>query len=182
MGVNCRILLPPAARIYDVADVLGGLAGLQVKKRKTNPWATYVLGVDCRSYPGKGLEAYALISLRPEIRKDLVGGSRCHECMYHFEGGPKGERLLMPRSTAFWIAVGKGLVDFFGGTLDFQDFDDKYSDYKKPMVADIHAEDGNEWDRLQNRKLNVKPITWQQLKAADQHASYKMEVGDDKGQ
>lgn len=33
MGVDCRIKLPAAARIRDVADVIGALAGFPMHKR-----------------------------------------------------------------------------------------------------------------------------------------------------
>ena len=52
---------------------------------------------------------------------------------------------MSPPSTAFWIAIGKGLVDFFGGKLDYNDCDEKDVDYRKPARKDIHAEDGDEW-------------------------------------
>lgn len=46
-------------------------------------------------------------------------------------------------------------------------------DYEQPEQSDIHAEDGYEWDGLQERKLAVKPLTKAEIMAARQWASYK---------
>ncbi len=41
--------------------------------------------------------------------------------------------MLLPRSTSFWLSVGKGLIDFFGGKMDYNDSDDIEINYSKPI-------------------------------------------------
>lgn len=102
----------------------------------------------------------------------LVDGERCHSVLYFFEGTKKGERMMIPPSTDFWIAIGKGLVEFFGGTLDYNDCDDSDVDFKRAARKDIHAEGNEEWYSLQERKLAVKPLTKADLEATRKVASY----------
>ena len=159
MGVNCKITLPPAARLQDVADVIGALAGMPCKQRDFGKglkgWAAHVDGVTAESI--KGLPTCANIEF-----DSPVDGSR-HHVMYHFEWDRHGNRGLMPRSTPLWCAIGKGLVDFFGGSVDYNDWDAIAVDYSQPARDDIHAEDGAEWYAFQERKLAVQPISAEQL-------------------
>ncbi len=180
MGVDCKILLPAAARLRDVADVMGALAGFPMHKKHFNPPSSgWSAG---REYGDKGveikpcggtLESCAMIHLNNTADCQIIDGQAGHYVMYHFEGSRKGERLLNPPSTDFWIAIGKGLVDFFGGRVDFNDCDDIDVDYEQPERDDIHAEDDDEWYALQNRKLAVKALTKANLKACREVAACK---------
>lgn len=185
MGVDTKILLPAAARIQDVADVMGALAGFPMEKRyfahirengrDSAGWsAGHPYGSSyVRLTPIHNMVQCAYIHLdSSELGRVMVDGEREHQCMYHFEAGCNGERLLMPRSTDFWIAIGKGLVEFFGGTVDYNDCDDSDVDFARPAQKDIHAEDGAEWYSMQARKLVVKPLTQVDLDAARKVASY----------
>ena len=169
MGMNCKITLPAACRLRDVADVIGALAGLPVQRQyfETCPgWITRVEGVECSSYAQLGLEGCAKI----QYQNPMDGLD--HQIMYHFEWGKDGSRGLMPSSTPFWIAIGRGLVDFFGGSVDYNDCDDSDVDYQKPEQPDIHAEDDEEWYSLQERKLAVKRITKAEIKELAKVARY----------
>ncbi len=178
MGVDCKILLPAAAQIRDVADVLGALAGFPMHKRHFGPPLDgWIAGRDYRD-ENVVVKPYSdssslIAHMQIVINGESVDGENGHQVMYHFEGSRKGEHLLMPRSTDFWIAIGKGLVDFFGGTVDYNDCDDSDVDYQQPERSDIHAEDGEEWTEFQERKLAVKPLTKEQLAECRKEASYK---------
>jgi hypothetical protein len=178
MGVNCRILLPAAVRIDDVADVMAALAGFAMQKRhfsnSDGGWSAGLPYGDprLRVESAENLVECARIHLTAPDGEKLVDGETGHYCLYHFEGSGKGERLLMPRSTPFWIAMGRGLVDFFGGTLDYSDCDAVDVDYKRPARKDIHVEDGDEWSAFQERKLAVKPITKADLAQWKEVAAY----------
>lgn len=181
MGVDTKILLPPAVRIRDVADVVGALAGFPMQKRyfgktQNEGWSAG------RPYDDKGvmvkpcdgsLVSCAHIILSNTAENQIIDGQSGHHVMYHFEGGRNGERLLNPPSTDFWVAIGRGLVDFFGGTIDHSDCDDVDVDYEQPARAGIHAENDDEWYALQNRKLAVKPLTKADLAAWREVAAYK---------
>jgi len=143
MGRDCRITLPTTVRFYDVQKVISRLVGAE-----TTAESTGVIGL-------------ALIKWDN------------HRCLYHFEFGGRGNRGLIPRSTAFWIAVGYGLVDCFGGTVDHQDCDDSDCDYSKPEVPGNDVEDGPDWDMLQSRINSIEPLTLKRIKTFDQYAAYK---------
>lgn len=170
MGVDCGITLPPAARLRDVADVIGALAGLPMRRRQLDDrgaWAAHCEGIRYSGYePETGLAECAKIEFHsPTVKRD------CY-VMYHFEWDRYGNRGLLPRSTSFWIAIGLGLVDFFGGSVDYSDCDHSDIDYEQPARSDIHAEDGEEWDSFQSRKMEVKALTQEDLEACASVAAY----------
>jgi hypothetical protein len=170
MGVNARITLPAAARLRDVADVMGALAGHVMTKQpfsqKSDGWSAGrprgAKGI--RIEPCKAMVEWVLIFLDNTADVQLPDGQCSHYVMYHFEGGKNGERLMLPPSTEFWIAIGKGLVDFFGGSIDYNDCDDVAVDYEQTAREDIHAETDDGWYSLQNRKLAVCALTQSDLK------------------
>lgn len=181
MGVSCVLTLPAAARIEDVADVMAALAGFPMQKLyfHNDPKGGWSAG---HKYPHPYLTvkpcgdtfclpACANITITAPEGEELADGERAHFVMYHFEGGAKGERLMLPPSTPFWIAVMRGVIDFFGGTLAYDDCDDKIS-YRKSARKDIHASDGEQWYQLQKRKLAVNPITQAQYDFAFPLAAY----------
>jgi hypothetical protein len=164
MGVDCNIWLPSRVRIRDVADVIGILAGLKPEKHllqaggEDGLWAVRVPGV---TYEG--------ITTMPECARitiDVQGEK--HWTLYHFEPS-NGERLLMPSSTPFWLAIGSGLVKFFGGRLQYQDCDDKI-DEEYSVDYDTNPEDGEPWQAFQARMFNLQPAWPADFK---QHAAYK---------
>ncbi len=168
MGVDCKITLPAAARLRDVADVLGALAGLPMVKwnfSNTEGYSAHCEGVKYSRYDLPGLEECCKI----EFDAPLTGPV---QQMYHFEFGADGARGITPRARSVWIAIGRGLVDFFGGSVDYNDCDDEEMDYSQPQRDDIHAEDGEEWYALQDRKLAVKPITKSQVDKCKTVAAY----------
>src|SRR5581483_9606267 len=131
MSVDCHITLPDNVRVDNVADVIGIAAGLkpvwEYSDNGKHKWVK-VRGVEARSsgvVPGM-----ALISIRSTGHL-LVDGEDQHSGYYHFEACHDG-RLLSVTSTAFWIAVGHRLVDFFGGSIDYQDCDDVEVNYCQP--------------------------------------------------
>lgn len=91
---------------------------------------------------------------------------------YHFESGPMGEPLIMPKSTAAKISLSKALIEFFGGTIDFNDSDSSELDFKSPRKKDISASDGKPWYSLQDRILALKPLTQKDMDAVSKFAAY----------
>lgn len=168
MGVDTRILLPADVRVGDVAKVAGAPAGLKPKKMPLGGVSYGVQVIGSKVEPTTVPEMVAI-----NLNGCLVDGEQVHQCYYHFENND-GMRLLMPRSTAFWICVGRGLVDFFGGLVDYCDCDTENINYerKKPRQRN-NPDDGKPWHDFQDEILAVKPITKAQLKKARQWASYK---------
>lgn len=158
MGVDCRIQLPHTARLRDVAQVIGILAGHKVT---TEEYPT-VVGIRFSTYNEMPECCRILFEHEGEPRQVL----------YHFEFN-SGNRGMLPRSTPFNIALGRALVDFFGGTLDYQDCDDVSEDYRVPARTDINAEDGEPWEQLQRRKFALQPLTAEDIAACAEFAAYQ---------
>lgn len=166
MGINCRIMLPDRIRVNDVAEVMGALTRLPVMKQffqgQDRDWSVRVEGIKVQ--PSSISECCEIQWITPDNERHFV--------LYHFEPSEVVGRLMMPRSTAFWVAVGKRLVDFFGGELDYNDCDRKSVDYRRKRRTDCMPNDGKAWDRFQERKLKITPITDEEYADAAKHAAY----------
>jgi hypothetical protein len=75
------------------------------------------------------------------------------------------------------MAIMHRLVDFFGGILDYNDCDDIDNNYEVEAKSweDNRPSDGEAWYRLQNRILDLKPITEEEWRSYDKVAYYKIE-------
>lgn len=172
MSVDTRIRLPEDVRISDVAEAMGILAGLKPEARPLSDgyWSVWVPGATARGH--ENIPQMATITLSGE----MVDGQKEHQAYYHYEmdaGEPAG-RLVSVRCTPFWIAIGKALVDFFGGTVDYADCDDVKVNYrrKKPRKANNEA-DGKPWQDFQEAMFALKPITKADINKCRQWAAYK---------
>lgn len=172
MGVNIIVKLPSTCSVKNVAKVIGILAGLKAKKQY---FSNEGYGVEV-----EGLEINGIVKL-PAIAEivlngDLVDGEKIHTVFYHFEASDWNGSLISPRSTPFWIAISKHLVDFFGGQLIYQDCGDQDIDYENPnfgSIDDNRPSDGDAWYVLQERFLNLKPITEAEITYFSSVAAYK---------
>jgi hypothetical protein len=147
MGVNCRIYLPANARATDIAKVLAALDGCLTtwhQHSTTTRWAENEVTVTA------SIPCFAKIEWKDR------------SWFLHFEPDHMpGYKLLMPSSTPRHIALGKGLVDFFGGFLDEDDCDGQGCDYAQiPKSNEENGPTGGAaWDALQARIMAVTPIT-----------------------
>lgn len=167
MGVNCQIILPNNVRIRDVAKVMAKLAGNESRLEQ--------LGRDSIVCNVEHFNVTARMAEMAEIRFDAPIRKEETQAYvgYHFEHEQDG-RLLAPKATAFWIAMGKALVDFFGGALVYHDMGNKRPNYKKPAKSRaINApSDGIAWRKFQERIHAVAALTETEISAAKEHASY----------
>jgi hypothetical protein len=186
MGVDTCIYLEGDVKVQDVAEVIGIFAGLKPYRYDHDDawgnkdcWWTKVDGVEVKA----GIVSCAEIIITAPEGETLVDGEESHWVLYHFEPSDKESymRLVMPRSTPFWIAVGKKLVKFFGGKMDYNDCDEKRVDYraKKPRRVNC-PQDGKEWEDFQTEMLNLKPVTVADLKAAQKYAAYEVPLPGEK--
>lgn len=156
MGVNCEIWLPPTARIGDVADVIGILAGAVPKKKEFSSgggWYAYVPGVKAEP---SNLASCSHIAFQ--------NGDETWGVLWHWEPtGGTGERLLMPSATAFWRAMGSRLIQFFGGRMTYHDCDDHGMDEQYTVDYDTCPTDGEPWREFQQRKMDIKPLTKEEI-------------------
>lgn len=175
MGVDVKINLPDNVRVKDVAYIIGIAAGCPIQWEKTehdpdHSWLR-VRGVEVK---GTSSVEMAEISIRSTGHL-LVDGEDMHYLFYHFESS-RGGRSLGPRSTAFWLAVAHRLVDFFGGSIDYQDCDDVEVDYSRPKKPRRlnSPEDGDDYWNFYKRLSEVKPITEEEMQHFDKLAAYKI--------
>lgn len=169
MGVDIILSLPSDVRVRDVMDVIGILAGCVVEERQSM-YGAYKVVVGVKLKGCEDIPCSDITIMSPET----MGGTRAHSVLYHYEG-QNGQRLLCPRSTAFWIATARRLVDFFGGSLIYQDSEGDKPDYQKRRPRKTNGpEDGKPWEDFQRAKFSLKPLTEEELKAADKWAAYKL--------
>tara|TARA_B100000949_G_C14214101_1_gene421556 strand:- start:557 stop:1132 length:576 start_codon:yes stop_codon:yes gene_type:complete len=178
MGVNVTCTLPADVKVKDASEVMGILAGLPIKEEyiegRNGQEGWYYVTV-----PGVEVtrtSSLAMVDIL--IKGDLIDGQSNHYYYWHFEGH-NGTRSFGPKSTAFWIAVCKGLVDFFGGQLIYNDCSSSLCDYRKASRYS-NSTDGFMYDHgddlyysMNQRKRNLKPLTLADLKAVHQYASYQ---------
>jgi hypothetical protein len=174
MGVDMRVRLPNNVRVRNVAEVMGAYAGC-------TPVKSFFRGDSKGGWHASVPGAKVTTTSLPEMAQitidcPMVDGQTSHFCFYHFEPESGSGRLMLPRSTAFWIALMTKVVDFFGGELDYNDSDDSECDYSVPekTVDENSPQDGEAWYNFQNRVLNIKPLTKEEWEAADKHAAYKI--------
>jgi hypothetical protein len=167
MGVDARITFMPDVRVKDAAMVMGVLAGLTPER--------YSLGRDDAVFvkvPGVTVKPTMIPEMAEiSLAGRMVDGEADHTAYWHFESAD-GTSLCAPRSTPFWIAVAHGLVDFFGGSIDYQDCDGGGADIRRDSPFFNHPTDGAAWDEFQLRILNLAPLTRQDLYDAMPVAAY----------
>lgn len=179
MGVDCNILIPSDARARDIVTVLGAIVGCPVTKH------TFGMGNGKESYAAKVSDRHIEIenpdspllvgSPTIDIYKRTIDGVAHHHVMLHTESHHGLYKVMCPKSTAFWIAVGRRLVRFFGGQMVYSDCDGKVNfKCKKPRRWN-DPEDGKAWRDFQDAILAIKPITKEDLENCAKYASYGYE-------
>lgn len=160
MGVDCKVTLSPGTRVRDVALALGAALGCKKTWGGTSDGKTRWVEVE-------GVR----------VRCDGMPGCASIECgerwfCYHFEYGADGARGVTLRSFAENIAVGRKLAEFFGGSVEPNDWEGEVV-WSTPYRTDCHAEDGEEWDAFQARLFAVEPVTAEEIAECQTWAGYK---------
>jgi hypothetical protein len=177
MGCDCYIYLPDNARLRDIQDVMGALMGYKKERSEfSGGWSAKVEGVKAEPSGAGTVEMCILTGKLPDGPAADARGEAGEGFMafWHWEGHP-GFRLLSVKSTKFWITVGKKLVDFFGGYVDYNDCDDKEKDYVKKVKTknENSPEDGKPWVKFQERIMAVEPITTEEYNKNQKFAAYQ---------
>jgi hypothetical protein len=177
MGVNAKCEFPYGTRVKDVAAVAAALLGHEKKHEPIRGSSATFANVKGWKVEGAGSDptlAHIVLDVIVDnpaaklIRKS--DGDRYH-LLYHFEGN-NGHPLIGPKCTAAKIALCAGIVKFFGGTVDFNDGDDKRVNMRVKARADIRASADPEWSLFQQRILAVQPITAEEISKYKKFASY----------
>lgn len=156
MSINTNIILPGNVRLNNVAKVIGMLFGRPVTKERldsrTKSYVTNVKDINITSH--MSVPQMARISIQQTFQN-------YRDFNYHFEY-EGNKRLITCPSTSHNIAIARGLVDFFGGEVIYQDTKRNYSvpDYKIKKKSNKlnQPEDGKAWDILQERIYAIKPL------------------------
>jgi len=168
MGANAIIYLPHNARVTDVANVIGLLSGLPLTRRSDNGW-TYV------TVPGVDVNATTILGLAEIIIKgNLIDGQTMHHVFFHYEDTTHAEysKILMPSSTPYWLAVGKGLIEFFGGKLVFNDCLSEEGIVSPKPRPHYDQENNDQYEAFKKELFGVRALTTFDLLQMRQYAAY----------
>lgn len=167
MDLNANILLPHDSYCHDVANVIGVLSGLRIVRR-TNASYTYL------EVPGVEVsQGYFFEGARIDIRGRLVDRETRHSVTFFFEDSrnPDFSRLLMPKSTPYWLAIGKGLISFFGGILIYNDDPANGFIHVPKWREHYNREDMKENCARQNELFSISPLKSEDLDAMSPFAA-----------
>lgn len=172
MGVDCVIQLPSMVYLNDVADAIGILAGCKAYKENfssADGWSTRVESVEKKG--PEYLPGCAAITFKRNEKERYV--------LYHFEPSnmltdEDPGRLLMPPSTAFWIAIGHRLVEIFGGKIFYNDCEcDEIPNFENPERQKwVRGSNGDAWYERQEKLLAIKPLTEEEIESYTDYAAY----------
>lgn len=170
MGVDCRILLPENVRLCNVVSVIGASVGCPKAKQNFSSGHVWYANID-------NIKVEAADHISPDmaritISQKTIDGHEGHFVLYFFEAD--GGRLMLPPSTGFWIYVGRRLVSFFGGKLDYNDCDGPEWDVIVPAKSDNEnrPSGGEPWYNLQERILAIQPISKEEWEMNINFAAY----------
>ncbi len=182
MGVDCRIYLPGNVRVHNVCQVIGKLVGLPATRHNVD---THPPGfVRVPNAVLKSTDDPAWVRMTFSILASVVAckwaGADTFWLAYSFECSHGSDRILLDRSNAFHIALFKGLAEFFGGRVVYntgaaRSEHEPSCDYYIPNRGDARNQPayGALFWNLQQRIMDLKPLTEEDFKAADHWAVYK---------
>jgi hypothetical protein len=181
MGCNVNIYLPPDVHGRDAVKVIGILAGLKpVRKNFDRGGGTYV-DVAVAEEQASSVERMSELVIRAPKGSTLVDGDEQHNTSFHYSSRRNGKvfNLVMPTATPFWCAIGKNLIEWFGGVVQYNDCDVE----KAPNVFrarrwcptdkyGLLSQDGKSWERYQDELMQLRPLTSLELKRGRKVAAY----------
>lgn len=169
MGVDCR--WEHNAPLGDVANAIGILLGCKRTFEPEHGWVK-VEGVKtghCENQPE--LARITVTLPGRHVQGVNANGTGERAFLWHWESGPEAKRLIMPRATAANIALMRRLAQTFGGTFERHDCGDAPVE-RFDAPPDLHAEDGRGWYDRQARLAALRPLTAEDVEAAQADASY----------
>ena len=172
MGINVKIELPSDVRLHDVAMVMGVLVGFpkELKSLGDKSGSTYLEVKGIKIYSAV-VPSCACISLASLGKGNMLFIN--DEVMFHYELEGRDYRGMYPRATPFWIAMGRRLVEFFGGRVQFNDSIGTEWDLEegRPRRRN-NPSDGREWQVFQDAMFAIKPLTFKELADAEKFSPY----------
>lgn len=180
MGVNCYVRLATDVQAKDAALAIGVLAGLPAvyKNQSDGRYWTTVDGANDKATESSG---YSNIILQATSGNSLVDGEKSHFAAFFYcnRSNNKISNMLYPTSTPFWCAVGKRLVQFFGGEIVFSDCEAEKGlnvyRSKRHCPVDEHGlipHDGEPWRDYHKAVAKLKPVTKSEMNAVGDRSGY----------
>lgn len=174
MGVDCQIHLYPTADLDDIGKVIIALAGDPVVRHDFDNHDGYYTraGQDAEWKAQTFSRGMYSLTFEAKTRNGDEWGN-VSAWLQTSDARIPGMIMMIPRSTAWWIAVGKKLVGTFGGFLTYADtgsMEPDYARWPKPIMA---ATNGDDWQERQDILLAIKPLTRAEIEAETKHAAYK---------
>lgn len=176
MGVDCYINLPMDVDIDDIAHVMSILVGNKPILEPINGSQNGGIACHVKGYQFASTHTPHMTMINLELVGGglMVDGTDHHYCHFFYcsrnEETGKIVNCLYPRSNPFWCALGKKLVQFFGGSVQFNDCDSAKGKNvyrsKRHCPVDKHGltpHDGKEWNEYQKAMSEIKPLTIKDL-------------------
>jgi hypothetical protein len=171
MSVNCNISIPVDVDEGQVSEVVGVLAGLNARIESLihgNGTHVEVDGVEVRATSVPGMAEIVL-------RGKMADGESAHSVNFHYCSRSRRGKIvnfLHPPTTPFWCAVGKRLVDFFGGEIVYDDCREEKGKNvyraKRSCPVDrqgLIPDDGKPWRKYQLAVVALRAVSGRDLKA-----------------
>ena len=196
MGVDCKAYLNPIAPIEDVLKVCGILHGVEKKIRTIEPQNRTEKAFDVVDlFPGLRIRPGSLSKTDKDGFMNNFDGFLTieinsmthlnHRFSLHMHSNPLGQTLYYAKSNPKNVALGKKLVEIFGGKLIAQDSSDKVQlTVKKGIFRQFIPDDDTDSDA--NEKYHAKEIFFKELNplspdeilSARKIAGYELEEKD----
>ena len=166
MGCDCNIYLQGDALTHDIMRVLGILLGYKKTQESFHNGSKFdhvVVKDVAYGYSDANdhkIFAKASFSTPQHFTIEILNNpldKEWHMLNCHFE---YKELLLTGGSSKFWITVGKELVKFFGGHIDYNDCDATNIDFSAlcPRTGGNKHENNPEWFAFQEELWALRPI------------------------
>jgi hypothetical protein len=188
MSTNVSCELPPKARLEDVAKVLAALIGHRTYNVPIPDSSATFARVDGYHFalgasptPGSGYIVLDCDLDTPAARLLKADEGVEYWLSYSWNSSENGGLALYPSCSTSKIALCAGLVDFFGGKIDFNDCDSEDVNMELDPQEDIRASNDPLWSQFNNRILAIKPLTLEEIDKFSPWARYgkktPLEVG-----
>lgn len=187
MSINTKIYLNPHAHPKEVLEVIQKSLGTdfiqsglrndfdpQKPTSKENSWSLK-LPKNCGNIELTDVD-YFTLNIKDPLNQN-------YNTLFFFKGEDdpevlNNEKLLSPKCSTIWLALGKKLVDFFGGKMLFSDSSSKenekwYINKKGSFPQKMKGQSGDDrWYQYYNSLSKVKILTTQDLSEMEPFSCY----------
>ena len=172
MTVNCKIWIETTADFDDIVFVMRAAAGNKVTQEVRNYGTVYRVDGRLSVMSNDFSPTMITVSFESPVRG---GDSHTNIHLNQTDGRHAGQTFLGPVSNPFWGAIGKRLVEVFGGEIVYDDASANPRTFKSPRKKFMGADDGKKWQKRQHALGAVEPITVEEMREAELYTAWKMD-------